>query len=50
MWPVGSMFACAWVRRYPYLIVYVVRDPQVVIIAIAHQRRRPGYWLSRMQR
>ena len=37
-------------QRYPYSIVYIVRDSQIVIIAVAHQRRRPGYWLSRMQR
>lgn len=35
------------VRRYPYSIVYVVRGPNVVIIAVAHHRRRPGYWMDR---
>lgn len=38
------------VQRYPYSLVYIVRDPKIVIIAVAHQRRRPGYWLSRMPR
>ena len=38
------------VRRYPYSIMYVVRDQRIVIIAIAHQSRRPGYWLSRISR
>lgn len=31
----------------PVLIVYVVRGPNVVIIAVAHHRRRPGYWMDR---
>jgi plasmid stabilization system protein ParE len=34
-------------RRFPYTIIYVVRAQRVVILAVAHQRRRPGYWLSR---
>ena len=37
-------------QRYPYSLVYIVRDPKIVIIAVAHQRRRPGYWLSRTPR
>jgi len=35
------------VARFPYSVVYR-RDPDsVVIIAVAHQRRRPGYWQRR---
>jgi toxin ParE1/3/4 len=35
------------VYRFPYSIVYR-RDPEsVLIIAVAHQRRRPGYWQHR---
>lgn len=39
-----------WVRcrRYPYLVFYRVVDEQTVhIIAVAHARRREGYWRSR---
>jgi plasmid stabilization system protein ParE len=36
------------VPRFPYLIYYEIRDPQSVLVyAIAHGRRRPGYWLRR---
>ncbi|MBC7976640.1 MAG: type II toxin-antitoxin system RelE/ParE family toxin [Myxococcales bacterium] len=35
-------------HRYPYLIAYIIRDPQIVILAVAHQHRQPGYWLSRL--
>ena len=31
-------------RRFPYSIIYRVREDEVFITAIAHQRRRPGYW------
>src|SRR5258705_3665609 len=34
-------------RRFPYSIIYRVREDEVFITAIAHQRRRPGYWERR---
>jgi plasmid stabilization system protein ParE len=49
MWPEQSDVRSRVVRRYPYLLVYVVRDAKVVIIAVAHQRREPGYWISRLR-
>jgi toxin ParE1/3/4 len=39
-----------WVRlwRFPYLIYYrVVSDAVVLVLAVAHERRRPGYWSRR---
>lgn len=35
------------VRRFPYQLVYLVIDMDVLVIAIAHDRRRPGYWAAR---
>lgn len=34
-------------HRYPYKVVYRVLEGRVVIIAIAHQKRAPGYWRYR---
>jgi plasmid stabilization system protein ParE len=34
-------------RRYPFSVVYEVEPRRTVIIAVAHARRRPGYWKSR---
>ncbi|HEX6285548.1 MAG TPA: type II toxin-antitoxin system RelE/ParE family toxin, partial [Pyrinomonadaceae bacterium] len=34
-------------KRFPYSIIYRVRQNDVFITAIAHQRRRPGYWSGR---
>ena len=35
-------------RRFPYLVYYEIRDPHPVLIhALAHVHRRPGYWLRR---
>jgi len=35
------------VRRFPYTIFYLELDDNIWIAAVAHQRRRPGYWASR---
>lgn len=34
-------------RRFPYFIVYRPRLEDVQVIAVAHARRRPGYWRKR---
>lgn len=35
------------VSRFPYEVVYRVTTSEVTIVAIAHLRRRPGYWVRR---
>ena len=35
------------VDRFPYLIVYRRDAEALVIVAVSHQRRRPGYWRQR---
>jgi len=34
---------------WPYGIFYRIRGDELIIIAIAHHRRRPGYWRSRLR-
>ena len=36
--------------RFPYFLVYRLLNDQVEVVAVAHGRRRPGYWRSRLQR
>lgn len=36
------------VRRFPYHVVYIELPDRVQVLAVAHQRRRPGYWLHRI--
>lgn len=36
-------------KRFPYDLVFVERDNSLLIVAIAHQARRPGYWRSRLR-
>ena len=34
-------------NRFPYALMYQIKDGNVRIIAFAHLRRRPGYWTRR---
>ena len=35
-------------RRFPYDIVVQEQREEVLIVAVAHQSRRPGYWRNRL--
>ncbi len=35
-------------RRFPYAILYRAEPEEIVIIAVMHLRRRPGYWANRV--
>jgi plasmid stabilization system protein ParE len=35
------------VKRSPYYVVYLETLEELHILAVAHDRRRPGYWLER---
>lgn len=35
-------------RRFPFSIVFTIEPvPEIVVLAFAHQKRRPGYWSRR---
>lgn len=33
--------------RYPFTLPYQILENEVVVLALAHMRKRPGYWLRR---
>ena len=35
------------VERFPYVIAFEERKHDALVLAIAHQKRRPLYWLTR---
>ena len=35
-------------RRYPFSIIYRVETHRILILAVAHAQRRPGYWKPRI--
>jgi hypothetical protein len=35
-------------KRFPFSVVYLHRNDEVLVLAIAPDDRKPGYWRSRM--
>ena len=35
------------VRRFPFLVVFTATPDEIQVVAVAHARRRPGYWKDR---
>lgn len=34
-------------KKFPFSVVYLVGENEIVILAVSHFKRRPGYWKSR---
>jgi plasmid stabilization system protein ParE len=49
--PKRSWARRARILRWPFSLVFTMRDAEtVVVLAIAHGKRRPGYWTKRRER
>ena len=35
-------------HTFPYGILYTIEDGSILIVAVMHLRRRPGYWRNRL--
>ena len=35
-------------RRFPYAVIYTVDEDVIYVAAVMHLKRKPGYWLTRM--
>ena len=47
-WPrISGRYRRFVLGRFPFSIVYRLRGGCVEVIALAHHRRRPGYWTGR---
>jgi len=45
---IRSRFRRGLLSRFPFSLIYVVEPQGLVIVAVAHQRRRPNYWQDRV--
>jgi plasmid stabilization system protein ParE len=45
--PAGPPVRSFPLRRFPYSLYYEPTEDGILILAVAHHRRRPGYWRSR---
>ncbi|MEO8133348.1 MAG: type II toxin-antitoxin system RelE/ParE family toxin [Betaproteobacteria bacterium] len=35
------------IDRFPYAVIYRVKDQTIRVLAVSHQHRRPAYWARR---
>ncbi len=45
--PAAANTRRVFLKTFPFSVVYRPEPDGIVIFAVAHQARRPGYWLSR---
>jgi len=37
-------------RKFRYSLIYSIEQDSLLILAVAHQSRRPGFWVGRVSR
>jgi len=47
---VGEELRRIILARFPYSLFYSIESERIWVIAVAHHRRRPGYWQERIDR
>jgi plasmid stabilization system protein ParE len=35
-------------KRFPFAIIYQIEAEEIIIVAVAHSSRKPGYWMDRV--
>jgi toxin ParE1/3/4 len=43
----NSQYRFCRTNQFPFVIYYLEQNDTVYVMAIAHERRRPGYWMRR---
>jgi hypothetical protein len=43
----GELCITRWVNRYPYGVLYESASTRLLVLAVMHLRREPGYWVAR---
>ena len=45
--PYGPRHRRVLVRRFPYSVVYLEKGGRLWVVAVAHAKRKPFYWIKR---
>lgn len=47
--PADLVIRRALLPRFPYAVVFMDLGAEIRVLAVAHAKRRPGYWLNRVE-
>jgi toxin ParE1/3/4 len=47
---VGRGLRRALFTRFPFSLIYAAEPNEIVVVAVAHHKQRPGYWRTRTAR
>lgn len=47
VWQPGRPYRRYVVRRFPFVVFFTASADAITVMAVAHAKRRPGYWLDR---
>ena len=50
LWPVYETGTRRYImQRFPFAVIYLTSEEKVQIVAVAHCKRKPGYWKDRLK-
>jgi len=49
VWRPNRPYRKLLLERFPYVVFFSIDAATVEIVAVAHAKRRPGYWLDRLR-
>ena len=47
IWKPDSAYRRCVVERFPFVVFFTASPTAILVLAVAHAKRRPGYWLDR---
>ena len=47
-WTEGPPVRSRHLKDFPYRLIYYIEDEELVIVAVAHEKRPPNYWRDRV--
>jgi plasmid stabilization system protein ParE len=49
VWRADRSYRKRLLKRFPYIVFFRIDAATVEIVAVAHAKRRPGYWVDRLR-